>query len=314
MKYLKFVFYRSNILFLLSVSAGIALPQASAISIFLILPALMTIMTITPLRIPRGFFRRIRPLITPAIQGNLMNYIILGNLIIFASLFFIREEGFWFGMVLVAAAPPAVSMLSLSKSFRADLTVSFAGFAGAYLGALLIIPLIGLGFLKYNHLNYLLIILVVGALIPLPLVLSRIIVEKEWDGIIQPHEGIIIDYCFFIVFYTIAARTRELILHWSSDMSVILTIAALTAFIIFFAVRKIGRLSNVAENKIISLLLLVTMKNYGLAGGLALLLFSEEVAFAALAFTTVNFLFTNWLKYTKIVVGRSIVAEETPPS
>ncbi|MDX9816972.1 MAG: hypothetical protein RBT06_08565, partial [Smithellaceae bacterium] len=99
MKYLKFVFYRSNILFLLSVSAGIALPQASAISIFLILPALMTIMTITPLRIPRGFFRRIRPLITPAIQGNLMNYIILGNLIIFASLFFIREEGFWFGMV-----------------------------------------------------------------------------------------------------------------------------------------------------------------------------------------------------------------------
>jgi BASS family bile acid:Na+ symporter len=97
-------------------------------------------------------------------------------------------------------------------------------------------------------------------------------------------------------------------------MSVILTIAVLTVFIIFFAVRKIGRLSNIAENKIISLLLLVTMKNYGLAGGLALLLFSEEVAFAALAFTTVNFLFTNWLKYTKIVVGRSIVAEETPPS
>lgn len=314
MKFLKFIFSRSNIFFLCALSAGFIIPQGSAIAIFLVLPALMVIMTLTPLRIPRGFFRRGRPLIAPAIQGNIMNYILLGNLIIFAGLFFVREEGFWLGLVLVAAMPPAVSILPLAKSFRADLTIALAGFTGAYLGALLIIPLIGLAFLKYSQFNYWLIVLIVVAVIILPIILSRILVEKDWDNLIMPRKGMIIDSCFFIVFYTVAAKTKNLVADWSSDMSAILLIAALSILLVFFAFRKIARMLKVAEDKIISLLLLGTMKNYGMAGGLALLMFSEKVAFASLAFAVINFFYANWLAYRKNIAGKSLVVEETPPS
>lgn len=314
MKTLKFIISRSNIFFLSALLAGFVFPQAATFSIFLILPALMVIMTLTPLRIPRGFFRRVKPLIVPAIQGNILNYILLGNLIIFAGIFFIREEGFWFGMVLVAAMPPAVSTLSLAKSFRADLTVSIAGFAGAYLGAILIIPLIGLAFLKYSQFNYWLVLLIVVALIILPIVLSRVLVEKDWDNLIMPRKGMIIDLCFFIVFYTVVAKTKGLVADWSYDMSFILIIAALSVLLVFFIFRKIARLLSVAENKITSFLLLSTMKNYGMAGGLALLMFSEKVAFAALAFAVINLFYTNWLAYRKHIVRKSIVFEETPPS
>jgi len=61
---------------------------------------------------------------------------------------------------------------TLGNLLRADKTSVFTGLAGAYLGALLIIPLIGLGFFKYIHLNYWTIILLILELILLPLALS----------------------------------------------------------------------------------------------------------------------------------------------
>ncbi|HPD57429.1 MAG TPA: hypothetical protein P5294_01065 [Smithellaceae bacterium] len=314
-KFLKFIFSRPNIIFLCALLAGFIIPQASAITIFLILPALMTIMTITPLKIPRGFFRRVRPLINPALKGNLMNYILLGNVIIFAGIFFfIQEIAFWFGLVLVAAVPPAVGILALGKNLKADSTIVFAGFAGAHLGALLVIPLIGLGFLKYTELNYWLILVIVIALIVLPLVVSRVIVEREWDKKIETHAGVIIDACFFIVFYTITAKIRPFVIDWTLDMTKITFIAALSVFLIFFIFCKIARLTNAAESKTSAWLLLATMKNYGLAGGLALLVFSPEAAFAALAFAVVNFIYTNWLNYKKVFQGKNISAQDTPPS
>ena len=304
MKTLKFIFSRPNILFVLSLLIGFLFPQAVSISVFLILPALMLIMTITPLKIPSGFFRRPKKLVPPAIYGSLLNYLLLCNLIIFSGIIFTREEGFLLGMVLVAAVPPAVSMLSLNKLLRADSTFSMAGFAGAYLGALALIPLIGLSFLKYIEINYWLILLIVFSLILLPLILSRIIVEKEWDKMIQPREGLITDCCFFIVFYSIAAQCSNLISDWSYDMSVIPIIAAVILPATYFVIKKIGRAINATESKITSAILLGTLKNYGLAGGIAILLFPPQAAFAALAFAAVNLIYTNWLSYPRIAAGK----------
>ncbi len=116
---IKFLFSRSHLLFLLAIAVGILLPQGAEIASVLTLPALTLILTITLLRFPRGFFRRPGPLLSGAVWGNVMNYLILGNLIIMASIFLIREEGFWVGMVLVAAAPPATTIIPLGK-IRAD--------------------------------------------------------------------------------------------------------------------------------------------------------------------------------------------------
>ena len=194
--------YRSNVIFLLALICGIILPQGFPIGNVLILPALMVILTITLLRFPRGFFRRPGPLCSASIQGNVMNYLVLGNFIILSSIFLIHKQELWIGMVLIAAMPPPVDIIFLGNLLRTEKTSIFTGLAGAYLGALLIIPLIGLGFFKYILPNYWNIILIVLGLILLPLVLSQIAIEKTWDKIIEPYEETIIDYCYFIVFYT----------------------------------------------------------------------------------------------------------------
>ena len=281
---------RSNIIFLIALFCGIVLPQAAIIGAALTLPALTIILTITPLKIPRGFFRRPGHLFSSAIRGNVMSYLFLGNLIIFTGIFFNLDIHFWIGMVLIAAAPPAIAIIPLSNLFKADAILSIAGLAGAYLGALLIAPLIVLGFVKDIPLNYWGILLLVVELILLPLVVSRIAVEKEWDKIIEPYEGIIIDICFFIVFYTITASNKDILVDWSSDLSSIAIIAFLIIFLVALAIVKAGGFFHTAENKITSLLLLGTMKNYALAGGIGLIIFDRKAALSALIFAAVNFM------------------------
>ena len=292
-----YLFSRSNLIFLLALICGIILPQGFPIGNILILPALMVILTITILRFPRGFLIRPGPLFSASIRSNVMNYLVLGNFIILASIFLIHKQELWVGMVLIAAMPPSVATIPLGNLLRADKTSVFTGLAGAYLGALLIIPLIGLGFFKYIHLNYWTIILLILELILLPLALSRLAVDKAWDKIIEPYEETIIDYSSFLVFYTIMASSRNLLINWSSDLFVIALIAFVSIFFFAFAIGKIGNYFHDPENKNTSFLLLGTMKDCGLAGCIALILFNQETALPSLIFAIFTFIYMNWLKY-----------------
>ena len=294
-----YIFYRSNVIFLLALICGMILPQGFPIGNTLIFPALIVILTITLLRFPRGFFRRPGPLLSASIQGNVMNYIVLGNFIILASIFLIHKQEFWIGMVLIAAVPPPVDIILLGNLFRTDKTSIFTDLAGAYLGALFIIPLIGLGFFKYILPNYWNIILIVLGLILLPLALSRLAIEKEWDKIIEPFEETMIDCCYFIVFYTITASSRNLLMNWSSDLFIIASIALVSTFFFAFAIRKTGLYFHSNENKITSFLLMGTMKDCGLAGGIALILFNRETALPSLIFAVFTFIYINWFKYKR---------------
>ena len=294
---IKFLFSRSHILFLLAIVIGTLLPQAADFASVLTLPALAVILTIALLRFPGGFFRRHRPLLSGAIWGNVMNYLILGNLIIMASIFLIREEGFWVGMVLVAAAPPATTIIPLGNILQIDKQSMFSGMAGAYLGAALIVPLIGLGFLKFIPLNHFGLILLIAELILLPLFLSRLAVDKNWDKLIENYKGHITDWCFFIIFYALVAGTRYLVIQRPLDVVFMFIIAAISSFLLGFIINLIGNYYGATKEKISSLVFLGTMKNYGLAGAIALNVFNKQAALPALVFSAVMFIYTIWLKY-----------------
>jgi BASS family bile acid:Na+ symporter len=134
-------------------------------------------------------------------------------------------------------------------------------------------------------------------LILLPLALSRLAIEKEWDKIIEPYEETMIDYCYFVVFYAITASSRNILLDWCSDLFIIASIALASTFFSAFVIRKIGLYFHVNESKITSFLLMGTMKDCGLAGGIALILFNREVALPALIFAVFTLIHINWLKY-----------------
>lgn len=287
----------SNLLFACAILLGLFLPQAAPATFILILPAMTLILTITLLRFPPGFFREPKKLLPGALLGNLMNYLILGNLIILGSIFLIRDEKFWIGLVLIAAVPPAVAILPLSDKLQGNRLLTFAGFAGTYLAALILSPLIGVAFLKFIPVSYDKLIVLFLSLIGLPLIISRIAVDRNWAPVIERHEGPITDVCFFIIFYTLAAHNTQWVKQWSMDILLISLVAVVPILFISFALWLTGKLYKVSRHNISSLLLLGTMKNYGLAGGIALYVFSHEAALPALIFSIFMFIFSMGLTF-----------------
>lgn len=278
-----------NLLFILAVVPGIYLPQLAPVVSFLILPALMIVQTLTLLCFPGGFFNEPRKLIPGALWGNLMNYLVLGNLIILGSLFLIRDEKLWIGLVLVAAVPPAVSVLPLGLKLQTDKILLLEGLAGAYAGAIILMPLMGIAFLKFIPVHYDKLMILLFTLVVLPLLLSRIAVDRNWDSRIMRHQGTISNVCFFIVFYVLAASNSNLIRKWPPEIILISVLAFSVIFLISALLLLIGWFYKISRQKITALVLFGTMKNYGLAGGIALYVFNNEAALPALIFAVFMF-------------------------
>jgi BASS family bile acid:Na+ symporter len=287
----------SPLLYIVAIAIGLYLPQAARWAALLVLPALTIALTVALLRFPGGFFKNPRALLPGALWGNLMSYLILGNLILLDGIFLIRHENFWIGLVMIAAVPSALAVLPLSKKLRADQRLTLNGFAGTYLGALILIPLLGAAFLRYCPVPCEKLVILAAALILLPLLLSRVAVDRNWDEWIHRREGAISDGCFFIVFYAVAAGNARLIRQGPLELIFILALAFATILLITVALLLVGRFFKLPRSRVSSLLLLGTMKNYGLAAGISLYVFNNEVAVPALIFSVFLFLNALWLRF-----------------
>jgi len=81
------------------------------------------------------------------------------------------------------------------------------------------------------------------------------------------------------------------------DVVFMFVIAILSTFLLRFLINLIGNYFGTSKEKIAALVFLGTMKNYALAGAIALNVFNKQAALPALVFTVVMFIYTIWLKY-----------------
>jgi BASS family bile acid:Na+ symporter len=291
-----FNMYRADIIFLMALICGYFFPQGAQIGQAFILPALTIIITVALLRFPRGFFRNPGSLFYSSFHGNIMSYIVLGNFIILTSAILIQKQELWIGMVLVAAMPASVDIILPAFASRANKNSVLTGLTGTYFGALLIIPIVSYCFLKYMHLSAWNITILILLLIVMPLVLSRLVIDKSWDENIKDHEETMLDYSSFIVFYAITANSKRFLVSLTSDLIFIIIIALTGTLLFTFLIGRIGLYFRAQDEKMNTLILLGTMKNCGLAGGIALTIFRPEVAVPALVFAVFTFINMNWIK------------------
>ena len=179
--------------------------------------------------------------------------------------------------------------------FERQSSLFLVGTIGAYLGALIIAPLFALGFLGTAtiHPGRLFIILV--ELILLPLIASQVLVRTGLSKRIEPFEGTITNWSFFVVTYTIVGLNRQVFLEQPLSLLPVGLIALATTFLLGRAIERVGKLFRIDSTTLTSLVLLGTIKNYGLAGGLSLALFSTETAVPATVSTIFMTVYIIWL-------------------
>ncbi|MFH1294057.1 MAG: hypothetical protein ABIJ44_08000 [Pseudomonadota bacterium] len=278
---------------------GMLLPGAAGFTYHVTLPVLALVMTLSTMGVQGNIFRSPRTLVVPALLGILMNYVLLGGFLLGMSALFIQEESLRKGFIILASVPPAVAVIPFTEFLEGDRTYSLIGTVGAYLGALIIMPLLAYFMLGADFFDPVKLLVIMVELILIPMFLSRIFLWKGMDKWLNPVKGTITNWSFFVVTYTIVGLNQDVFVHQTLTLLPIMGIAIGSTFILGFLVERVGRVIRTRPKVLNSMVLLGTLKNYGLGGGIALGLFGKQTALPATVSTVFMIVYIIWLSVKK---------------
>ncbi|MEI8174263.1 MAG: hypothetical protein WCH07_12390 [Deltaproteobacteria bacterium] len=296
---LRSIMRNRNVIILLAITSGMLFHHGAQWTRHLVLPLLALIMTLSTMGIDSHIFRTPRSLFVPAFLGIVMNYAVLGNLIILMGAFLIHDEAIWIGFVTLAAVPSAVAVIPFTRLLNGNKTYATFGTIGSYTGALIITPLIAIGLLDTHLIDTTKLLIVTIVLIALPIAVSRLLIRKRLSDYIEPVKGMITDWGFFLIIYTIIGLNWKNIMTHPFSLVPVAIIAFMSTFLLGFLIQWVGTLFHVEKANLTVLFLLGTLKNYGLAGGIALYLFNQEAALPAVVLTIFMTIYVTWLNFKK---------------
>ena len=296
-----------DFLLTLSIVLGLFLGDGAQWTRNLVIPGLAVIMTLAVMGIPGSVFRSPRSLVIPTLVGLVLNYGLHGGVILGLSALLIKEEALRAGFVMVAAAPPAVAVIPFTVILKGDAPFSLVATVGGYLGALLLMPLITFGLLGSGYADYGKLVWIMVELILAPLAISRLLRWTTLSEKLEPYKGAVTNWGFFLVTYTIVGLNRSVFLTQPLSILPVFLVALAAIFLLGGTIERIGRLFRIDPPKRLSLVLLGTHKNTGLAAGLALTLLGERTALPATVSTVFMIVYVVWLSIKKRTAIRKSV-------
>ncbi|MEJ2672531.1 MAG: hypothetical protein P8168_10105 [Deltaproteobacteria bacterium] len=282
-----------------AVLCGLAVGRGANWTQPLVLPALAVVMTLSTMAVRSEMLRSPRQLWRPVLSGLLLNYLVLGGILLGLSFLIIQEPAMKDGFVLLVAVPPAIAVIPFTEFLRGNTTYSLLATVACYLGALIITPLIALEVWGTSFIDPGLLVMVIVELIAAPLLISRVLLWTSVAARLEPIKGTITNWSFFVVMYTIVGMNRELFLQRPLSLVPVAVIALFSTFLLGAVIAKVGRSMGIDRSTLTSLVLLGTLKNYGIAGGLALTLFSKKTAIPAAVSSVFMIVYIIWLNFEK---------------
>jgi len=195
----------------------------------------------------------------------------------------------------MAISPPGVAIVPFTYFLKGDVSLSLAGVVGGYLAALMITPLAGWLLFGAGIVDPMKLFLIVTELIVIPIVLARIAVKTGIADRVAPVRGTIVNWTFFLIVYTIVGLNQAVFFSETLSLVPVAVIVVTSSFVVTLVIERLAPLLKLDAQTTTSLVLLATIKNYGLAGGLALALFDQQAAVPAAVASVVVILFFIWL-------------------
>ena len=286
-----------NFVLSLSIVLGLAVGKVAVWTQPLVLPMMAVVMTLSAANIKTSDFAAIKSMPYRMLAALLLNYVVMGGVILLMARWLITDDELWTGFVLIAAVPPAVAAVPWSYILGGDTLLSLISLASAYVVALVVTPAITIGFLGVGFFNPVEIIITILVLIAVPVVASRILIFTGLNQRIDKYRGTMVNWSFFFILFTIIGLNREAFFSQFDVLLRLSIIAITTTFILGHIIELIARALHIDRATSISFLLIGTMKNYGLAGAIALTLFTERASIPGSVCLVFAVLRTLWLAF-----------------
>lgn len=298
MKIISTLLRNRNFIFLLAIAVGFAVGEGVAVwTQPVVIPALALVMTLSTATVTSRDLASLKTMPRTILNSLLLNYVVMGGLTILLATWLINDSELWAGLVIVAAVPPAVAVVPFSYMLGGNTVFSLTGLIATYLAALVLTPVIMVLFLDVGFFNPIELLSILGQLIVIPLVVSRILLFTGLTRNINKWRGTVVNWSFFVVVFTIVGLNRQ-VFFGNFDVLLKITIIAIAiSFILGYAIELIAKVLHVDQATNVSLILMGTKKNYGLASVIALTLLSERAAIPGTICLVFAILHTVWLSF-----------------
>ncbi len=203
--------------------------------------------------------------------GLALNYGLLSGLILLLSSS-LHDEALRQGFIVMAAVPPAVAILPMTRILNGDMPLSLHSEAISYLASLVLMPAIIYAFTRQTGISPIFLVQISLLLILLPALASRIVRRISIDPVLPINLG------FFWVTYTVIGLNQGAL--WG-DLDRVYWIALARTLGIGLAIYIAARLAGSDRSHAISYTLLGSFKNLGLAAAISLMLFGPEAGVPA---------------------------------
>jgi BASS family bile acid:Na+ symporter len=254
----------SPLVFAISMALGLLLPGPSRTTAALITPALILMMTFSLTEVS---FRS-RGDLKGSLIGFLLNYIFLSGLILALARLLV-EGDLWKGFVIMAAVPPAVAVLPLTKLLGGDVRLALYSEALSYIAALAVMPGMILAFASVSGVGFWHAFWAALVLILVPMILSRFASGIKIDPVIPINLG------FFTVTYTVIGLNHSSLF---SGIGPVAAVALLRTFGSGILVYLASKLAGANPARSITYMLFASYKNLGLAAAVSLVIFGPQAS------------------------------------
>jgi BASS family bile acid:Na+ symporter len=206
----------------------------------------------------------------------LINFGLLTSVVLLLGWFF--PDDIWKGFVVIAAVPPAIVIIPMTRVLKGDVEFSLVSISFIYVVSVLLTPLIIFIFLS-KEIEIMTMIQTLLLLVILPLIISQLIRRFSFP---TNKTTAITNFCFFIIVFIMVGSNR---LYLFQEIGLIIGISIVVFIRIFgsgFLVKIIGERMGIKKEKLITMILFATIKNEGYAILLAVALFGSIAAVPAI--------------------------------
>jgi BASS family bile acid:Na+ symporter len=277
----KTLFRNTGFILALAFAIGLSLPQGAVKTSPAVTPLLALTMTMSVMHVSPRLFLDFGKVAHPILISLLLNYGVLTFGFIGLATLLIPEYELWAGFIMLGAVPAAVAVIPFTYNLEGDVDYSLIGTVATYLTALAMIPTISIFFLGVSIIQPEQLLIAMGQLIAIPLGLSQILRRTGIAQKLDKYRGSIVNWSFFVVVYAIVGLNRNAFLQEPLTLLRISVVAFLTTFVLSTIIGRVARSIDKDKANRISLILLGTRKNYGLAAAIALTIFSPRAAMPA---------------------------------
>lgn len=263
----------------------------------LLLPSLAVAMTLSTVSITNRDLASIKSSPRPIFISLLLNYLLMGGIMLLMARWLINDREIWAGFVILAAMPPAIAVTPYSYMLGGDTVFSLIGITGLYLVSLGLTPAMIVLLLGANSISPVSLLLTLVELIVIPLAISRTLLATGAARNVIKWRDTAINWATFTTIYIIIGLNRQVFLEQPGSLLGVIIIAITLTFGLGYAIDFIAKRLNIDPSTRLSWIIMGTRKNTALASVIALASLGERATIPAAALAIFAVLFIVWTSF-----------------